>query len=422
MDGLPLYKVIRLRGIQSKPHWNDQLALITGELSTERQRYPVMLLHSRDQAWIKPTNFQANTHREMKSILPEQQTSECNEGDVDVAQLQAMSVVLNNDDILRLILGNLVEDSIYISYSGIDFPENLFLVSKKFLNISSALVNSICFSDVSAKQFSQTQLNNIANYFPNLESLEIQPEYEDNTPRIDFTMVRFPKLVDLTLDCIDLQHIHFDQENTPNLERLDIKNSRDCDYIYLDLSHLQSVGFEFVTLNDATDFGPSLSRCSKLESFSSYKLWGLSHHSGIQSHPIINENLESLSLYRSDDLDGVALWCPKLSDLNLQACYSIEFLRLFAEYPTRYMQLFKHNKLYVDYPQHYGQIDVREHEALTINLINANVDPQSLHHLRTHVREIKIMQQPEEHEMGDLMQSSPMFGMQQMFQQMHGSW
>jgi hypothetical protein len=36
---------------------------------------------------------------------------------------------------------------------------------------------------------------------------------------------------------------------------------------------------------------------------------------------------------RSDDLEGLKLWAPKLADLELRACYSLECVRLMEDPP-----------------------------------------------------------------------------------------
>jgi hypothetical protein len=36
---------------------------------------------------------------------------------------------------------------------------------------------------------------------------------------------------------------------------------------------------------------------------------------------------------RSDDLEGLKLWAPKLADLELRACFSLECVRLMEDLP-----------------------------------------------------------------------------------------
>lgn len=72
----------------------------------------------------------------------------------------------------------------------------------------------------------------------------------------------------------------------------------------------------------------SLSRSPKLESFFGYKLWGLGVGRRKHAHIFVLPSCETLSFYRSDDLDHLILYAPRLKELNLQAAYSIESVRI----------------------------------------------------------------------------------------------
>ena len=47
-------------------------------------------------------------------------------------------------------------------------------------------------------------------------------------------------------------------------------------------------------------------------------------------------NFESLNLYRSDDLDKLTIWAPKLLELNLQACYGINRVNILDQVPASF--------------------------------------------------------------------------------------
>ncbi len=84
------------------------------------------------------------------------------------------------------------------------------------------------------------------------------------------------------------------------------------------------------------------------------QLWGIGGSKQFMRLP----ECVSLSLYRSDNADHLDIWAPKLISLNLQACYSLEHVRLKPE----------------------------QGPTVRVNLVNANIDPVSMRHLRQHPR------------------------------------
>ena len=50
-----MHSVVRVRGLKSKSEWNECLAQIVGPFSRERQRYPIMMLLSREIACVGQT-------------------------------------------------------------------------------------------------------------------------------------------------------------------------------------------------------------------------------------------------------------------------------------------------------------------------------------------------------------------------------
>ena len=82
------------------------------------------------------------------------------------------------------------------------------------------------------------------------------------------------------------------------------------------------------------------------------QLWGI----GGSKQKLHLPECTALALYRSDDLDYLEVWAPKLTNLNLQACYGLDHLRLHPE----------------------------EGSTVSVNLVNANIDRISLRHLQQH--------------------------------------
>lgn len=167
-----------------------------------------------------------------------------------------------------------------------------------------------------------------------LERLKLNPEYEDgNPPVIDTSEVSFPRLKSFNSMCQAIKAVDFSSMNFPMLETISIEQpcARSLEYFSTDLPNLRSLGFEFVDLDDVSDFGPSVSRSPKLERICCYKLWGLG---GKAVHRLILPSCTSINFYRSDDLRSLKLWAPKLETLNLQACYSIQNVSLLSRKPA----------------------------------------------------------------------------------------
>jgi len=168
-----------------------------------------------------------------------------------------------------------------------------------------------------------------------MTQLSICPEYDDREPPIiDFSLVSFPTLENLDMMFQALRAIHFTQENTPKLKHLSIEQpcARDLEYFNTDLPDMETMSFQFVTIDNPAGFGKSLSRSPRLRFFSGYKLWGL-RVSKSKTHILVLPNCTDLDLYRSDDLNYLKIWAPKLTDLNLQACYSITEVTLLDRKP-----------------------------------------------------------------------------------------
>merc|ERR1719186_2472710 len=169
-----------------------------------------------------------------------------------------------------------------------------------------------------------------------MEELEIHPEYQDDSPTLDFSEVSFLNLKSLTIHYQSLKAVHFTKEKTPLLSSLTLEqNCDEVETFHLDLPELRFMSFQFLTVRDPTGFGKSLSRCPKLESFFGYKLWGL-HVPKSKTHRLVLPNCSTLELHRSDDLNYLDIWAPKLEDLNLRACYSLDEVNILDRKPNGY--------------------------------------------------------------------------------------
>merc|ERR1711920_692266 len=94
---------------------------------------------------------------------------------------------------------------------------------------------------------------------------------------VTFKGAYFKNLTSLTVGCVRLGEIDFGRHNTPALQELSLEQPMgDPAYFKLDCPELRSIQMEHVkSIDDGAGFGDSLSRCPKLETFHSYKTWGL---------------------------------------------------------------------------------------------------------------------------------------------------
>jgi len=107
-------------------------------------------------------------------------------------------------------------------------------------------------------------------------------------------------------------------------------------------------------LKDGTEFGASVSACPKLDYIAGYKFWGIDEISQTLHLPECTSN----ELDRSDDLNHLELWAPKLSSLTLQTCYDMEHLRILP----------------------------KDGAPIKVNLLGTQLDKKSLQHLEQHPR------------------------------------
>jgi len=171
----------------------------------------------------------------------------------------------------------------------------------------------------------------------NMTSLTCYPEYDDHTPIVDFSKVHLPNVKSISLTCQGVKSVHFTIENTPLLESLSIESNgpQPLEYFLLHLPNLSHLSFQFVHIDNPSGFGKSLSKCPNLESVDCYKLWGLGVPKS-KTHVLVLPKCESLDFYRSDDLTYLKIWAPNLESLNLQACYSIEEVKILDNKPNGY--------------------------------------------------------------------------------------
>merc|ERR1719369_2406713 len=71
-----------------------------------------------------------------------------------------------------------------------------------------------------------------------MEELDIQPEYEEGVPVLDFSEVPFVNLKRLNINYQSMKAVHFTKEMTPILESLTFDQIREVETFHLDLPEL----------------------------------------------------------------------------------------------------------------------------------------------------------------------------------------
>jgi len=195
----------------------------------------------------------------------------------------------------------------------------------------------------------------------NLTSLTINAEHDDDCPVINTSTMTFPKLAGIDLTSQALESFYFKKDQFPALKGVSINQPgyRDLSTFELDLPLLTNLSAEFITIEDDRKFGASISKSPLLESIFFYKVWGLGRS---RRHVLVCPNAEIIDLYRSDDLRGLSIWAPKLTELNLQACFGMEECNFFDEIP-----MFKNKKGY--------EFDGNLSE-FKVNILNSGLGPE----------------------------------------------
>ncbi len=150
-------------------------------------------------------------------------------------------------------------------------------------------------------------------------------DYDDDTPKLDLDLnldLLLPALQSLRLNGVAWCNFNL---KSASLLYFEIENpipGSDGKFAFR-FPNLLSFDSQFLHLEDSSDFAASLSASPKLERLSSYKLWGLGSQPTwyLPSCTVIN-------MSRSDDLTRLKLYCPRLEELGLRACYGISSVTL----------------------------------------------------------------------------------------------
>ena len=301
-----------------------------------------------------------------------------------------MDTVVNDPNMIRLIVGFVTSSEIKIGKISDLWGDvsSLLCISSKWRDVVQSRIASIDVKFETSEQFSQRHLNYIAHAFPYLQRFNMKMNY-GIAPYLrnpmDFTLVRFPELIMLTLNCVRIPSIHFDRQNAPKLKKLCILRTMPRD-IYLHLDHLENLRLEDIMFTNASiDLGNSLSRCPNLQKFEGEMDLGSLSSS---RHVIINESLKTL-LLPGFEVEKLWIWAPKLSYLCLYGCDYLNHVRLLHHAPRDHMTA---NARYVDYA-HIAEDDkpLEIQEKFQVDLTESKIDEQSWQHLKAHPRYLRKM-------------------------------
>lgn len=179
-----------------------------------------------------------------------------------------------------------------------------------------------------------------------LEDLEFNYEFDDNTTKLEFDCdkqfhwsksgksfssvclnVLLKSVNSLSFFCCPLQT--FLNVQLPNCRHLRFEQHSDCEgRLSFTAPMLKSISFENIRYLSRTiekDLTNSLLSSPHLETFSSYKLRGLS-----SPGPLYLPSLENMTLYLGERLRSLRLYAPRLKQLNLRAPYDISEVKLYG--------------------------------------------------------------------------------------------
>mmetsp|Transcript_1254 Transcript_1254/g.3217 ORF Transcript_1254/g.3217 Transcript_1254/m.3217 type:complete len:362 (-) Transcript_1254:48-1133(-) len=160
--------------------------------------------------------------------------------------------------------------------------------------------------------------------------LTIQPTLSENfsDEKFDLEPV-LPDLEEFILHDCSPTSLKLTRQSVPNLRKVQLRNLPDDCQLTLDLPEMTELDIQYwcPTTEEMFDhFAAAVRNASKLESFSSYKLW-------IPELEICSNHLTSINMRRSDSMRTLTLWSPCLKELNLVSCYGIDEVVILDEDP-----------------------------------------------------------------------------------------
>jgi len=181
-------------------------------------------------------------------------------------------------------------------------------------------------------------------------------------PTLDLKM---PKLEELQLLDVAFQNICLTPRTCPKLYFLEMQNIPDDCHVEIDCPLLQEVDVRHHH-GDCKWVDTMLHVATNLQIFKSYKL-------GVGEISFAGSELKEIHLHRSDCLENVTIWAPRLKHLRMQGCYSLENLT------------FPHQR-----PAHLGSADnentLQQPTPFKVETTNSCLSPGIIQTLKNHPR------------------------------------
>jgi hypothetical protein len=177
----------------------------------------------------------------------------------------------------------------------------------------------------------QQKLDNLSRDFPAVKKLTIRSRQyrEDQKFSLEAAL---PRLQELSIDAVLMEKLVLTKDLTPLLKKLTLVNVGDiekCDF-RVTLPLLQDVKIHFLDDKSTKRINNMLAAAKNLVSFESYKLqvWG-------DALKFASNDLVSIAIRRSDCLEAIEVWAPRLQQLDVVACYDMSKIGILTDHALR---------------------------------------------------------------------------------------
>jgi len=179
----------------------------------------------------------------------------------------------------------------------------------------------------------QAQLDTISSTHPNVKKLTIHAkEYDESRYSFD---AKLPELDTLIIDMVCFDKFILTDENVPKLSYLHLTNlgevsPGDCEFNVC-ASNLKHIEIYFMQSEDIGIINNMLQAATKLEVFKSRKLQVF----GDENLVFNSNNLKEVKVCRSDCLQGITIWAPKLKSLDCTASFDLKEIEILENHELR---------------------------------------------------------------------------------------
>jgi hypothetical protein len=174
----------------------------------------------------------------------------------------------------------------------------------------------------------QQKLNSLSRDFPAVKKLTVRSRKyrEDQKFSLEAAL---PRLEELSIDSVLMKKLVLTKELTPLLKKLTLVNVGDiekCDF-RVTVPLLQDIKIHFLDDNSTKRINNMLAAAKNLVSFDSYKLQVYG-----DALKFASNDLESISIRRSDCLGAIQVWAPRLQQLGVVSCYDMRKIDILNDH------------------------------------------------------------------------------------------